>query len=43
MTVVLDLTNGRPRHPEKAHRPDTPAMRGMINRVSYLLVVSESA
>ena len=23
MTVVLDLTNPRPRHPEKAHRPDT--------------------
>ncbi len=23
--------------------PDTPAMRGMINRVSYLLVVSEAA
>jgi lipoic acid synthetase len=24
MTVVLDHTAGRPRHPEKAHRPDTP-------------------
>jgi len=23
MTVVLDLTNPRPRHPEKAHRPDS--------------------
>lgn len=23
MTVVLDLTNSRPRHPEKAHRPDS--------------------
>jgi lipoic acid synthetase len=27
MTVVLDLTAGRPRHPEKAHRPDTPMLR----------------
>jgi len=27
MTVVLDLTAGRPRHPEKAHRPDTPILR----------------
>ena len=27
MTVVLDHTAGRPRHPEKAHRPDTPALR----------------
>jgi len=27
MAVVLDLTNQRPRHPEKAHRPDTPAMK----------------
>ena len=26
MTVVLDQTAGRPRHPEKAHRPDTPAL-----------------
>src|SRR6202140_135407 len=26
MTVVLD-TSDRPRHPEKAHRPDTPALR----------------
>ena len=25
MTVVLDRTKERPRHPEKAHRPDTPA------------------
>ena len=24
MTVVLDHTAGRPRHPEKAHRPDPP-------------------
>ena len=27
MTVVLDHTAGRPRHPEKAHRPDTPMPR----------------
>jgi len=28
MTVVLDTANGmRPRHPEKAHRPDTPLLR----------------
>ncbi len=27
MTVVLDHTTGRPRHPEKAHRPDTPVLR----------------
>ena len=27
MTVVLDHTIGRPRHPEKAHRPDTPILR----------------
>jgi lipoyl synthase len=27
MTVVLDHTAGRPRHPEKAHRPDTPLFR----------------
>jgi lipoic acid synthetase len=30
MTVVLDTVNGpqaRPRHPEKAHRPDTPALK----------------
>ena len=27
MAVVLDLTDQRPRHPEKAHRPDTPAMK----------------
>ena len=26
MVVVLDTTN-RPRHPEKAHRPDTPALK----------------
>src|SRR5450759_3582429 len=24
MAVVVDLTNSRPRHPEKAHRPDSP-------------------
>src|SRR6202142_630193 len=24
MAVVVDLTNPRPRHPEKAHRPDSP-------------------
>jgi lipoic acid synthetase len=27
MTVVLDHTAGRPRHPEKAHRPDSPILR----------------
>ena len=27
MTVVLDHTKGRPRHPEKAHRPDAPVQR----------------
>jgi lipoic acid synthetase len=28
MTVVFDSTKGsRPRHPEKAHRPDTPVLR----------------
>jgi lipoic acid synthetase len=27
MTVVLDHTAGRPRHPEKAHRPDSPVQR----------------
>jgi lipoic acid synthetase len=27
MTVVLDHTAGRPRHPEKAHRPDTSMLR----------------
>jgi lipoic acid synthetase len=27
MTVVLDHSAGRPRHPEKAHRPDTPILR----------------
>jgi lipoic acid synthetase len=27
MTVVLDHTGGRPRHPEKAHRPDTLLLR----------------
>src|ERR671928_111457 len=27
MTVVLDHTTGRPRHPEKAHRPDSAALR----------------
>src|SRR6266545_5496159 len=26
MTIVLDI-NDRPRHPEKAHRPDAPALR----------------
>jgi lipoic acid synthetase len=26
MTVVLDHASGRPRHPEKAHRPDTPML-----------------
>jgi lipoic acid synthetase len=27
LTVVLDHSAGRPRHPEKAHRPDTPVLR----------------
>ena len=27
MTVVLDHTAGRPRHPEKAHRPDSAVLR----------------
>jgi lipoic acid synthetase len=27
MTVVVDHTSGRPRHPEKAHRPDSPVVR----------------
>ena len=28
MVVVLDTVNDpRPRHPEKVHRPDTPALR----------------
>ena len=27
MTVVLDHTAGKPRHPEKAHRPDSPVLR----------------
>jgi lipoyl synthase len=27
MTVVIDRTNPPPRHPEKAHRPDTPIPR----------------
>ena len=27
MTIVLDHTAGRPRHPEKAHRPDSPLLR----------------
>ena len=27
MTVVLDLTGGKPRHPEKAHRPDSAVLR----------------
>jgi lipoic acid synthetase len=27
MTVILDHTAGRPRHPEKAHRPDSPLLR----------------
>jgi lipoic acid synthetase len=27
MTVVLDHTSGRPRHPEKAHRPDSAVLR----------------
>src|SRR5678816_3408377 len=27
MTVVLDHTAGKPRHPEKAHRPDSAVQR----------------
>jgi lipoic acid synthetase len=27
MTVVIDHTAGRPRHPEKVHRPDAPVQR----------------
>ena len=27
MTVVLDHSKGRPRHPEKAHRPDSEVLR----------------
>src|SRR3954452_14558417 len=27
MVVVLDTLTGRPRHPEKAHRPDTPVLK----------------
>jgi lipoic acid synthetase len=27
MVVVLDTVKGRPRHPEKAHRPDTPMLK----------------
>jgi lipoic acid synthetase len=27
MAVVLDTLNARPRHPEKAHRPDAPVLR----------------
>ncbi len=27
MVVVLDTAMGRPRHPEKAHRPDTPVLK----------------
>src|SRR3954449_7826936 len=27
MVVVLDTLMGRPRHPEKAHRPDTPVLK----------------
>ncbi|MQT11436.1 lipoyl synthase [Segnochrobactrum spirostomi] len=27
MVTVLDTTNARPRHPEKAHRPDQPVLR----------------
>jgi lipoyl synthase len=27
MTVILDHSTGRPRHPEKAHRPDSEALR----------------
>jgi lipoic acid synthetase len=27
MTIVLETIKARPRHPEKAHRPDTPVLR----------------
>jgi lipoyl synthase len=27
MTVVYDINNARPRHPEKAHRPDSPILK----------------
>src|ERR1700704_3815517 len=27
MAVILDTLNARPRHPEKAHRPDAPVLR----------------
>ena len=27
MAVVIDAMTARPRHPEKAHRPDTPILR----------------
>src|SRR5918994_6040402 len=27
MATVLDSNTARPRHPEKAHRPDTPVLR----------------
>ncbi len=27
MVTLLDTKEGRPRHPEKAHRPDTPVLR----------------
>ena len=27
MAVVLDLNSPRPRHPEKAHRPDSPVLK----------------
>ena len=27
MAVVIDTMTARPRHPEKAHRPDTPILR----------------
>src|SRR3954462_14960605 len=27
MAVVIDTMDARPRHPEKAHRPDTPILR----------------
>ena len=27
MAVIVDTLNPRPRHPEKAHRPDAPILR----------------
>src|SRR5262245_16724049 len=40
MTVVLDHTTGRPRHPEKAHRPDSAALR-KLERIRVRAPVSK--